>query len=564
MAAELSLLNIGSDLREALGDMLRRQHCMPGEAGHGACFGGNDLPDAAAGGTPNMIAAFLLLYALRKKMDAAWTEDLAAYVERMEAAADYLLSAQRPTGRIDLLDCNIDSPPDTAFSVIPICLGYEHLWACGFPAELQSLRVKLDQFLQAAAKGLIEGGVHTPNHRWVITSALLLLQRRFPDLAARPIANAYLAETFDINDEGFFIERSASVYDAVCDRSLFLIDWCIGHKAAREAALKNLRLDLQMLNEDGTIETGLSHRQDYGKRAVPSGLTSCYLRAYALTNDPAFLSAARGIYSAMKTPLSLRRDNEVAAVWLAHEYLLGLPEPRERVLNGAYLLRGTLHLEKAGYWRAGTDAYMVSCFSGRPHLLSFRAGEAELASLQIAQAYLGHGQFVADEMISGHRQLQLLYKGKHPGRLSPAYYKPLGREVPVEKWSEVYAQRETVPMPAPGGKLTIKLEDEGVVLEFLPDKIQEGTLGQIAFDFPPGGVWECDSCRVKPEAGQVMFLKEGFGRMSFGNDVIEIGPGCYGHGTWSMRDASGPGGCTRVLFTFRSPHPHKFFIRRAK
>ena len=115
-----------------------------------------------------------------------------------------------------------------------------------------------------------------------------------------------------------------------------------------------------------------------------------------------------------------------------------------------------------------------------------------------------------------------------------------------------------------GGDLKITLEDNGLALEFLPDPIQPGVPGQIAMDFPPGGTWECDGARLKPQAGQVLFLTSGFGCMSYGTDRIEVGPGHYGHGTWSMRDAQGPANCVRVLITFLSPHPHAFFIRKTR
>jgi hypothetical protein len=557
----LTLTNNAADLIHHFHRMLALQRWSPGQAGHGAYISpALDLPDAAAGGTPNMLATFLLLWATQHKCEIGAQPMLREQIERMEAATDFMLQAQRPSGCIDFLTCNIDSAPDTAFSVTPIALGYSHLAAAGFPPELETLRVKLAEFLRKAARGLIDGGVHTPNHRWVVTAALVLLQKLFPEVDARPTVEAYLAETIDINEEGFFIERSAAVYDAVCNRSLFLIEAHFDFPAAREAALRNLRLNLNMLSADGTIETGLSHRQDFGVRSVPSSLASCYLRAFALTGEVPFLAAAQSIYAGTQAAPP-QPQAAVPSVWLAHEFLLGVAEPTRAVVENEHLLTGTLHLAEAGYWGVGSETFTASSFRGRSHLLAFRTGQAELASLQIAQTYLGQGQFIGNKMQAEAGGLSLRYDGIRPGWPAPSYRKPLGRAVPMEQWDAVSSQRDTVPMTPAGGELKIRIEAQGLALEYLPDPILSGVPGQIALDFAPDGIWEGDGMRLKPQPGQVLFLTKGFGRMSYGTDTIEVGPGHYAHGTWAMRDAQGPAGCVRVLITLLSPQSHAFFIR---
>jgi hypothetical protein len=277
-----------------------------------------------------------------------------------------------------------------------------------------------------------------------------------------------------------------------------------------------------------------------------------------------FLSAAQSIYAGTKAAPP-QPQAAVPSVWLAHEFLLGVPEPTRPVVENEHLLTGTLHLPDAGYWRVGREDFTVASFQGRSHLLAFRAGQAELASLQIAQTYLGQGQFIGNKMqANGANGLSLRYDGIRAGWPAPSYRKPLGRAVPMDQWDAVSAARETVPMTPAGGELKIQLEADGLALEFLPDKIPDGVPGQIALDFAPGGIWECGGVRLKPLPGQVLFLTQGFGRMSYGTDAIEVGPGHYSHGTWAMRDAQGPAGCVRVLITLLSPQAHAFFIRKTR
>src|SRR5699024_5362363 len=78
---------------------------------------------------------------------------------------------------------NVDSPPDTAFTVNDLAWASTAL-AAAPPAEasgteredlLAELGAALDPLLEAVTPALVRGGVHTPNHRWAIASALCRL-----------------------------------------------------------------------------------------------------------------------------------------------------------------------------------------------------------------------------------------------------------------------------------------------------------------------------------------------------------------------------------------------------
>jgi hypothetical protein len=563
-------------LRDSLRKTFKRQvFSDPADPRHGAYITPRyEMADAAATGTPNLIAAFLQLTVVQRKVDFDLADFLAQSLPRIEAAADYLLRAQRPSGCIDLLECNYDSAPDTAFVVRLLAVTYEQAFPAGDKAvaELEKLRGKVELFLRRAAEGMMTGGVHTPNHRWVVTSALCLVGKLFPDAKVRPVVDAWLEETIDINAEGFYFERSAAMYDAVCDRAFFEIDRCISFAPAREAALRNLALNLNFLNEDGTIETALSHRQDFGVRAVPRDLGCCYLRAHWLTGDPRFLAAAVRI---AESPDSLNVDPfQFTATMTAQAQLLHLifnlnelllQEKEEVTLPprqaNADQPPGTIHLPDAGYWRTRRGEFTASVFRSTAHLLAFRSGDAEICSLQISQAYIGQGQFVADTLEPVEDGVILHYKGNRAGWPPVGYFRPIGHAVPREDYYSTQRQREMVNQPGPGGKVHVAVEQDGLRVEFQPDAILTGVGGQIALDFMPGGIWECDSARIIPRPGQVIFLKAGSGRMIYGGDIIEVGPGHYGHGMTAMRDARGPGSCVRVLITFLSPFSPVIFLR---
>ncbi|MCX7669456.1 MAG: hypothetical protein N2439_05230, partial [Anaerolineae bacterium] len=151
-------------------------------------------------------------------------------------AAEALLRSQRASGLLDLITVNYDSSPDTGFTVQQLCTVIElgRSTAADDP-HWSALLARIEQFIRRAVPGLMDGGFHTPNHRWVIASALAQAGRLFPDLDVRRTVDAYLAEGIDLDAEGFFIERSVGVYDAVNDRSLLLIAENYGWPGAPEA-----------------------------------------------------------------------------------------------------------------------------------------------------------------------------------------------------------------------------------------------------------------------------------------------------------------------------------------
>ena len=89
----------------------------------------------------------------------------------------------------------------------------------------------------------------------------------------------------------------------------------------------------------------------------------------------------------------------------------------------------------------------------------------------------------------------------------------------------------------------------------------DGVAAQVAFDFPPGGIWETADNSLIPQKGQVIFLKQGAGRMRYGNDVIEISPGATAHTMWEMREAQTAPQSVRILLTYRTPVDAVIHIR---
>ncbi len=488
---------------------------------------------------------------------------------RAVAGCDYLLHAQRESGLIDLRSVNYESPPDTAFAVQQLAAVLAIGRARGRDdAAWNGFVGRAEIFVRRAARGVATGGFHTPNHRWVIAGAVAQLAALFPDLApdlAGPM-NAYLAEGFDADAEGAYLERSVGVYDAVTNRSLLLVAAHWPDEAVRAAAFAsvraNLDFNLHLLHADATAETGLSRRQDIGTRPVPLPLAAPYFDAGIALDEPRYLQAAATLWEAD------RRDDDghrlVDILWLAHALLShGEPLPDRAALPPLPDVYTRLY-PRNGVWRVRRGPLSLTAFRGMTRIIGLTYGAAELVALSISLSYFGTGRFAADTLTAESAEgdtATLTYDGT-PIPRRPGYDLPLGRPVPPEAWLSSLSEREYIPRPPASGELTVRALPDGCELRYRNTDGMDNISVQIALDFAPGGVWETGDTAVQPQPGQVLFLTSGYGTMRYGAHALTIGPGAGAHRIWDMRDSTPPTpGTTRVLLALLTPTDHTFTIR---
>ena len=460
-------------------------------------------------------------------------------------AMEYLLNVQHENGLVDLPAVNYDSSPDTGFIVQKFCPIIElgRVQRANHP-QWNRLLEKIECFIRRTIPGLLIGGFHTPNHRWVITSALVQAHALFPDLDVKTTVEAYLAEEFDIDEEGTFIERSIGVYDAVNTRALLFIEKYWGAPTAMEAVNRNLTFNLHLLHSDGTAETGLSHRQDFGTREVTTTLIANYLLSNQVSPNPVFVKAAQTLWEKATHP-----ENHLT--WICHALLTcGDPKPQTVSLPENF----SNYYPKNGLWRVRRNRMSASVFKDTTRLMTLIYGTAELTSVKISQTYFGQyiGRFVSNDLQVEANQAMLRSEGKSNPR-RPAYELPLGRPVPHDQWAHMIEERDLRWLPPALSTLKIQEVEGGFDLHYQTLDGLPGVCAQMAFDFLPGGVWETEDTKIMPVAGQIIFLKQGLGTMRYGNDVIQISPGTYAHGMWHMRDAEPAPNHVRILLTFFTP-----------
>ncbi len=267
----LTLAHVLGGLGHQVARHFAQQQTTPGRLDTGAVIRsdwGVDDPGSTAG----LVALALWTHLVRRQYPAFVSPEPndATLLHHTFLALAYLERAQRPSGLTDLRDCNYDSSPDAGFilqAVLPPLYLARKVPAADSWSEVVA---RLSAFAHRMTEGARTGGFHTPNHRWVIVAALHLAEGLFPEINVAPTITAYLAEGIDIDEDGFYSERSAGVYDAICARSLYLVADRAGLPCdLRQIVEHNLLADTYLLNADGTIETGLSRRQDAGPRRRP-------------------------------------------------------------------------------------------------------------------------------------------------------------------------------------------------------------------------------------------------------------------------------------------------------
>ncbi len=508
---------------------------------------GGFVEDGVAGGTGvGQVVPLCYAYLMEGSAHFRSTEIL----ERILLGAGFGRRIRRESGRFDLVVTNFDSAPDTGFlvqSMAPVVAAAREVADDAGAGEIAEA---LGELIRTAAPGMAEGGFHTPNHRWVLVSALAQARALFPDLDVMDTIEAYLAETIDINADGEYTERSTGVYNAVCNRSLRIAATVLDRPELLDPVRKNLDLSYHLLHADGTVVTNLSQRQDRGTRTIPVGLVDSY---YAMAR-----MEGNGFYAAVADWLI---DQEPGGLpWTLHPFL-EYPEWREDSLKRESLPESYSKVYPvSGIWRVRRGGMSATTASGITSAFSLKYGEAELTALQVCATYYGTGQFVGEDLREEEGGIRITHPGRGWHYDSPGYFHPLGEPVEQTQWEEARWRRRFSAVPPLAMDLTVKEVQSGFDLRIVADAMDRVPL-QIACDFAPGGELDLDSVAVQGIAGQTAFLKTGYATYHVGGDAIAVGPGAYAHRMWQMRWSEQSPEAFRILITLLTPVDRTLEIR---
>ena len=433
-----------------------------------------------------------------------------ALVDRLRLAAGFLERAQSPEGNIDLLTTNFNSPPDTGFVVHNVATAAAIARIHGH----EDITRLFQPFLVRAGGGMAVGGIHTPNHRWVVSSALAQIHELFPDSRYPRRIDEWLAEGIDIDNDGQFTERSTLVYNIVSDRALIVLAAKLRRPELLEPVRRNLDALPYLLHADGEVVSEISRRQDQFTRGTVVGywfpLTYMAIKeqngrlstlASRAAPDGARLSALLE-YPELSQPLPPPGS---------------LPEDFERTFGDIGITR---------IRRGPVSATLV--LGGSSRFFTLRHGGAVMDGVRFATSFFGKGQFVPQTGVKNANAYQFRQALEGP------YFQPLAEKVVSQSWEETRRRRRQSEV--------CRLEQSADVVEMrngfsvrLRASGTDGVPVAVELSFREGGT--LDGCRPVADLPGVFVLEQGTGTYRAEGRAIRFGPGDGPHRYTQLRGA---------------------------
>ncbi|MGM8360587.1 hypothetical protein ACSV4D_01585 [Flavobacterium sp. ARAG 55.4] len=455
--------------------------------------------------------------------------------ERLNQSADVLLKGQYSDGTVDA-GGNRQSPPDTAFVLESICSAATVL-KNNKNKDLDGVRSKLKKFIQNAGEAMITGGVHTPNHRWVVCAALAHINSLYPDVRYINRINQWLAEGIYLNEDGHYSERSG-VYSAVIDKALITIARLLNKPELLDIVQKNLITYYYYTEPNGDLVTVDSKRQDQFMNLTVSKFYLQYRFMAIHTANPKFIDmvnliekSADFIHSVLSHALIDFMENPV----LQQQIPVQANSENDfeqffAVSNLARIRRGKTSITLFG----GNDkpVMIVSGRSSNPNFLMYRKGDAVLKYMRLSSSFFRMGYFSSDgiEKTGNKYILKETKEADYYQPLAPEFLKSDGDYQLSESqdgrfWNKMDFEH----------RVASNVKTQNTVIE-----VEENN-GELSLDFkvdgPPNVEITIEMCFKEGTeiAGATLdekgnyFLKSGFVKANMGNDSIALGPGLVEH-----------------------------------
>jgi hypothetical protein len=454
-------------------------------------------------------------------------------VEKMLILVQFLAAAQAADGTVNV--GNLESPPDTAFLVEILGAAAAILHEHSMPV-LNNVSLQLKQVLLKAGDALATGGVHTPNHRWVICAALAQLHAIYPNKKYTDRIEDWLGEGVFNDAEGYYPERSGT-YSAVENACMIALSRFLNKTTLLQYVRKNLNLFYYHIEPDGVLVSMDSRRQD---QYVPRNSNIFYLqyRYMALHDNNALFAAitkqmetqndfeeavlAKSLFSFLENKLLQKKLPAVVAI---PDY--------EKLITTSQLLRikrGPITLSLFG----GIDWPLIIA-SGRscsPNFFTYQNGGAALKYMRLSAAFFSMGYFYSEGIKKTAKGYQLHKK------IAVPYYQPLAKDkrrkdgdysltpsIDNRFWnkmdfskrpvSNVKTLETTITLSEAAGKAQITIEVKGMdnVAITIELCFKEG--GQLT------GVSDVGNDNYLLDAQQAVY--------KYGADAINFGPGLITH-----------------------------------
>jgi hypothetical protein len=459
-----------------------------------------------------------------------------ALIPLMEKIMRFLLHEQKTDGTLNI--GNFESPPDTAFILEPICAATTILEK-NKAAELTEIKSLAKQFILKAGDGLTEGGIHTPNHRWVISAALAQIHHLYPNPKYVHRIDEWLSEGIFIDSEGHYLERSM-IYSEVIDRALIIMARLLNRPNLLDFVRKNLDMTYFHIEPNGEVVSTDSRRQDQYRtlNVLPFYMPYRYM---ALVDDNKHYAAIAHFIENLEG-----FDEKIlgqSLFWFLEEPLFkkempspsALPTQYERFFKETNLVR-IRHNEQTATIFGGTDTPLIiaSGRSSNPNFFAFRNGEAVLKHIRFSSEFFSMGYFRSKGIKKDDNKYVLHQKLEVP------YYQPLpadkkrkdadyahSQSIDGRFWNKMdFENRPLSNIKVLETTITVQESKNGFAIDF-EALGTEGVEVTIELCFKEGG--KLSLMKKFESQPDNHFLQNGICTYTFGNHAINFGNGTYSH-----------------------------------
>jgi hypothetical protein len=460
----------------------------------------------------------------------------AALIPLMEKVMRFLIKEQKADGTLTI--GNFESPPDTAFILEPICAATSILQSDKNP-KLEAIKSLAKTFILKVGDALTEGGIHTPNHRWVVSAALAQVNHLYPHKKYVKRIDEWFSEKLFIDSEGHYLERSM-IYSEVIDRALIIIARLLKRPELLEPVRKNLERVFYHIEPNGEVVTVDSRRQDQ-YRTWNALLYYVLYRYMAIADkNPSYAAIANFIE---KTDGFEEKIASQSLFWFLETPLLKQDMPSPTPLNTQYekffketnLVRYRQNDQTATIF-GGTDMPLIiaSGRSSNPNFFSFRKGEAFLKHIRFSTDFFSTGYFRSNGIKKIGNKYVLHQKNDVP------YYQPLpankkrkdgdykhSESIDHRFWNKMdFENRPVSNVKTIETTISIQEVENGFEIQF-ETLGTDGVEVTIELCFREGG--KLSNTKTFENQPNNYFLQEGSGVYTFGKDTITFGNGKFSH-----------------------------------
>ncbi len=468
-----------------------------------------------------------------------------ALLHAMLQGLTYVRSTQHENGLFDYITCNFFSAPDTAFCIgiiLPLCL-YLKSRETLTEGETELLQ-KLDEINRDGGRGLLEGGFHTPNHRWAIAAMLAMCGKLYGEADLTKAAFAYLNEGIDCNADGEYSEKSAGNYNNVNNLAMLMLTDALDDASYEQYVIRNLKMMLTYMEPDDSIFTANSTRFDKDRLVYPTDYYWFYLYLGAKYRIPEFASTANYIFEIVQEKHILSPNCLIR--YMLHPELIDF----ESALCGIPKKYHAYYAD-SGIARVRKGHFTYTVMKDKSNFLWVNNGSIKLA-MKIGGSFCEHRAFKAGTMRMDEDGAFHLHQ-----KMRGWYYLPFLEKPSTSDWWQMdNAARPKKMGPDMDIDVVIREKGEAIEAEITTSGVS-GAPWRVELAFSGIDRISNDHMTMPIHGDEVLVLKDSFFTVSNGEATMEVGP-AFGthHFTEGKEDSEVkmPGAATVYLTDYSEFH----------